>query len=179
MELLPINEAVNLNKHYSGEIMERLWYEYFCPAIPVSNYIRNFIREQYNTVAKIENKLAGFKQNILLTPSTRWVDKSGYPAYNKKIYVDVKLTSIPYQIKNVKQSDIPEKPKQEYRRSKIMELQQVGRGLRPEPKSGTQAEILSLYLQGKTKDEIEQSGYSRQTAGRVIWEYNKRLKTKS
>lgn len=107
---------------------------------------RKTLMARYNEVANFRNKKTNFKAWITITPSTRIELK-------KKSEEDKAPALAP--VVNLKKGTLP-----------------IG-GSQP---TGKIAEIIALFVSGKTKKEIIEAGYNKSTVNRQIGEYVKRTK---
>jgi hypothetical protein len=91
-ELQPIEELVDFEKESWEEIADRLWFEYYNPAEPISGSLKKFIMEQHNNVAEKINRRANKVVEVMITSSMLWDNaKKENPTRKKKIYVDCKM----------------------------------------------------------------------------------------
>lgn len=189
-ERIAVTELFNLQRVNNDDIADRLFYEYFSPVEPHTKEIKQFIMQQYNTVAAIVNAAAGFKRMIILTPSLKHEithPEHRVPCMKKEIYVAVKPVDVkelklkPYQqavIDTVKKSDkrtpAPRKPKPVEKPLKKTKAKSTpATKTRTAGTSGISAEIIALCEQGKTQNEIIAAGYLRNTVVPVVWKWKK------
>jgi len=159
-----------------NEIVNRLWYEFFTPAVKHTNQLKRDILHMYNLTAMQENKLAGFNRVITLTPSTRWkpLPMDEGPESSNKIFVDI----IPFtkQKANVVARPATAGLAPFFRAvttpatSTAVPLpQRTAEGI------GKIAQIIILHKQGNTNKEIIAMGYNKTT---VSIQVNRYLKSK-
>lgn len=161
------------------DIIERLWYEYFCPAQTPKPEVRKRIMTAYNMAANKGNKLAEFIRHQTLTASVRWTPEPGDTGCDmeKKIFVDIKEFPKKKKLAAVVHMDTAPKGKERNMQNHAAAVMGTERP-KPVRKSGEGGsiieQIIALHKQGLSNKEIIAKGFNKSTVGRQVSEFKKR-----
>lgn len=158
------------------------WAEYWSPKKPLSKEEKRLIREKYNEVVTKVNK-ANPGTFLLLTESTKIAGtpkplRVAEPVQKpKNSYTSIApVVNMPVSKTNRASQDSKSAPVKG-QAAKNQPVKQTTKATDKElPKGGKVAEIIALYRKGKTKAEIIEAGYNKNTVNRQIGEYIKKQK---
>jgi len=140
------------------DLHAELWLNYFQPAEPLKKEHRRKLRERMNLVANTANQKQGFGALQKITESTHWIPDPSKPKEPAKAAG-----------KGITGRTGVQKPVKETTAAPQSTVDGTQKG-------GKVAEILNLYKSGKSRKEIIEMGYNKNTVNRQIGEYEKAQK---